>query len=146
MGAPLKVLIVEDSEDDSELLVHELRRGGFDISWTRVETEDAMRAALEEDDWDVVTSDYEMPRLSAPKALVVLKESGRYVPFIVVSGVISMERAVELMRAGAHDFVEKNDLARLVPAIERGLRGPRNTAGACGRNRRCAQARSGSAP
>ncbi len=55
MGAPLKVLMVEDSEDDSELLVHELRRGGFDISWTRVETEDALRAALEDDAWDVVT-------------------------------------------------------------------------------------------
>ncbi len=123
MGAPLKVLVVEDSEDDSELLLHELRRGGFDLSWKRVETEDALRAALEENAWDVVTSDYEMPRLSAPKALEVLKESGRDVPFIVVSGVISMERAVELMRAGAHDFVEKNDLARLVPAIERGLRG-----------------------
>ncbi|MFQ5619756.1 MAG: PAS domain S-box protein, partial [Rhodospirillales bacterium] len=122
MGAPLKVLMVEDSEDDSELLVHELRRGGFDLSWTRVETEDALRAALEDDPWDVVTSDYDMPRLSAPKALEVLKESGRDLPFIVISGVISMERAVELMRAGAHDFVEKNDLARLVPAIERGLR------------------------
>ena len=122
MGAPLKVLIVEDSEDDSELLVHELRRGGFDLSWTRVETEDALRAALEDDSWDVVTSDYHMPRLSAPKALEVLKESGRDVPFIVISGVISMERAVDLMRAGADDFVEKNDLARLVPAIERGLR------------------------
>ena len=123
MGVPLKVLMVEDSEDDSELLVHELRRGGFDLSWTRVETEDALRAALEDDAWDVITSDYNMPRLSAPKALAVLKESGRDLPFIVVSGVISMERAVDLMRAGADDFVEKNDLARLVPAIERGLRG-----------------------
>ncbi len=122
MGAPLKVLIVEDSEDDSELLAHELRREGFDLSWTRVESEDALRAALEDDPWDVVTSDYDMPRLSAPKALEVLKESGRDIPFIVVSGVISMERAVDLMKAGADDFVEKNDLARLVPAVERGLR------------------------
>ncbi len=122
MGRPLKVLMVEDSEDDSELLLHELRRGGFDPAWKRVETEDALRAALEEDAWDIVTSDYEMPHLSAPKALEVLKESGRDVPFIVVSGVISMERAVELMKGGAHDFVEKNDLARLVPAVERGLR------------------------
>ncbi len=123
MRAPLKVLMVEDSEDDSELLVHELRREGFDPAWTRVETEDALRAALEDGAWDVVTSDYDMPRLSAPKALAVLKESVRDVPFIVVSGVISMDRAVDLMKAGAHDFVEKNDLARLVPAIERGLRG-----------------------
>lgn len=124
MGAPLRVLMVEDSEDDSELLVHELRRGGFDLTATRVDTEDALRAALEDDAWDVVTSDYNMPRLSAPKALAVLKESRRDLPpFIVVSGVISMERAVDLMKAGADDFVEKSDLARLVPAIERGLRG-----------------------
>ncbi len=119
MGAPLKVLIVEDSEDDSELLVHELRRGGFDLSWTRVETEDALRAALEENAWDVVTSDYEMPRLSAPKALGVLKESGRDVPFIVVSGVISMERAVELT---LHAF-QKNNMANEVVVAGDGAEG-----------------------
>jgi len=122
MARPLKVLMAEDSEDDSELLVHELRRGGFDPAWTRVETEKALRKALEDGEWDVVISDYDMPRLNGPRALAVVKESGRYLPFIVVSGVISMDRAVELMRAGAHDFVEKNDLARLVPAVERGLR------------------------
>ncbi|MFQ5618122.1 MAG: PAS-domain containing protein [Rhodospirillales bacterium] len=123
MDTSLKVLMVEDSVDDAEVLAQELRRGGFDPAWQRVETEDALRAALEDDPWDVVTATYEMPRLNAHKALEVLKECGRDVPFIVVSGVISMERIAELMRAGAHDVVEKNNLARLVPAVEQGLRG-----------------------
>jgi diguanylate cyclase (GGDEF)-like protein/PAS domain S-box-containing protein len=122
MSTSLRILLAEDSEDDALLLLHELRRGGFEPVHRQVETEGEFREALAEGEWDVIASDYDMPRLSAPVALEILKQSGRDLPFIVVSGVISMERAVTLMKAGAHDFVEKSDLARLGPAIQRCLR------------------------
>jgi len=120
------VLIVEDSEDDMLLLVRELRRGGYDPTFERVETAAAMRAALDQQKWDIVLSDYSMPRFSAPAALALLQdlsiESGLDLPFIIVSGAIGEETAVEAMRAGAHDYIKKDNLARLIPAIERELR------------------------
>lgn len=122
MSAPLKVLIVEDSADDTELLLHELRRGGFDPQWKRVDTDGGMRAALDEEAWDIIISDFTIPRFGAPAALEILKESGLDIPFIVTSGVISIERAVPIMRAGAKDFVDKNNLVRLVPAVQRELK------------------------
>lgn len=122
MGRPLRVLLVEDSEDDAELLVHELRNGGFDPVCRRIETAGTMRSALDAEQWDVVISDYRLPRFSAPAALELLAGSGLDLPFIVISGVVPMEKAVALMKAGAHDFVGKEDLSRLVPAIERELR------------------------
>ncbi len=122
MGAPLKVLIVEDSADDTDLLLLELRRGGFDPQWKRVDSDGGMRAALEEENWDIIISDYTIPRFGAPAALDILKESGLDIPFIVTSGVISIDRAVPMMRAGAKDFVDKNNFARLVPAVHRELK------------------------
>jgi PAS domain S-box-containing protein len=119
----LKVLIVEDSVDDALLLVRELRRGGYEPSYERVDTAEAMRAALERQSWDVVVSDHAMPAFSAPAALELLRENGRPdLPFIIVSGHIGEHAAVRAMKAGAHDFVAKDSLARLVPAIERELR------------------------
>ncbi len=122
MGTPLRVLIVEDSEDDAALLVRELRRGGYDPTLQRVDTAAAMSAALDRETWDIVISDYTMPRFSAPAALAVLQESGLDLPFIIVSGTIGEDPAVAAMKAGAHDYLMKGKLTRLVPAVERELR------------------------
>src|SRR5215210_6121510 len=119
---PLRVLIVEDSVDDTLLLLRELRRGGYEPQYERVDTAEAMRAALEKQDWDVVVSDHAMPSFSAPAALTLLQDGGwPDIPFIIVSGHIGEDAAVKAMKAGAHDFVSKDGLARLAPAIERGL-------------------------
>ncbi|MBI4318482.1 MAG: response regulator [Chloroflexi bacterium] len=122
MNVPLRVLIVDDSELDVQLLLRELRRGGYDPTFRRVDTRESMRAALDEREWDVVVADYVMPCFCGLAALGVLQEKGLDLPFIVVSGEISEEIAVEAMRAGAHDFVCKDKLARLNPAIQRELR------------------------
>lgn len=122
MSRPLRVLVVEDSEDDAQLILRELRRGGFEPDFERVETAEAMRAALEDRKWDIVIADYRMPQFSAPAALEQLNASGIDVPFIIVSGTIGEETAVAALKAGAHDFLIKSKLARLIPAIERELR------------------------
>ena len=118
----LRVLIVEDSEDDATMLLDELRRGGFETAHTRVQTADAMRTALHERTWDVVVSDYSMPQFTGINALSVLKATGIDVPLIIASGTIGEETAVEALKAGACDFLVKDRLARLVPAIEREMR------------------------
>ena len=122
MSKPLSALIVEDNEQDAALLVRELRRGGYDLSFDRVETPDAMGAALDERTWDIVLSDYSMPRFSAPAALALVRERNLDLPFIIISGTIGEEIAVESLRAGAHDFMVKGSLARLLPAIGREMR------------------------
>ncbi|MBW7997147.1 MAG: PAS domain S-box protein [Candidatus Glassbacteria bacterium] len=119
MAKPLKVLIVEDSEGDARLLVRHLRRGGFDPVHERVETAEAMRAAFADKAWDVVLCDYKLPKFSPPAALALLRELDVDLPFIVVSGAVGEERAADLMKAGAHDLVLKDSLARLIPAIKR---------------------------
>lgn len=122
MSKPLNILIVEDSEDDALLLLRELRRGGYEPVSERVETAEAMRAALERGKWDIVISDYILPKFSGSAALSLLNESGIDLPFIIVSGNIGEDIAVEAMRAGAHDYILKGNLRRLVPAVERELR------------------------
>lgn len=122
MNTLLRVLIIEDSEDDAILLVRELRRGGYDLTFERVDTPDAMTAALEQQTWDIVVSDYSMPHFGGFAALELLKKSELDLPFIILSGAIGEEIAVESMRTGAHDYIMKDDLARLIPAIERELR------------------------
>lgn len=122
MGTPLKILIVEDSEDDLFLLLHELRKGGYDPEYRALCTAEAMKAALAEQEWDIITSDYNMPGFSAMGALEILRNSGLDLPFIVVSGKIGEDQAVAAMKAGAHDYVMKQNLSRLAPAIERELR------------------------
>jgi two-component system, cell cycle sensor histidine kinase and response regulator CckA len=119
MNADLRVLLVEDSEDDAILLMNALERGGCRASVRRVETAAAMREALDGQEWDVVISDYFMPRFSGPDALALLKEKGLDLPFLIVSGAVEEETAVLAMRAGAHDYIMKDNLARLVPVIER---------------------------
>ena len=122
MGTPLRVLIVEDSEDDTILVVRELQRGGYEPTFERVDTPEAMNAALEQQTWDIILADYAMPRFSMPAALAMVKEKELDLPFIIVSGAIGEEAAVVAMRAGAHDYVMKSNLARLAPAVERELR------------------------
>jgi signal transduction histidine kinase len=118
----LRVLMVEDSPPDAELLAHELSKGAYDLTWERVETADAMKAALERAPWDIIVSDYSLPAFSGPAALQMMQSAGRDVPFIMVSGTIGEETAVAALRAGACDFLVKGQLARLLPAIERELR------------------------
>ena len=122
MSRPLRMLIVEDSEDDTLLLVRELRRGGYDPTFERVETAEGMNAALEKHQWDIVIADYAMPQFSAIDALGLFKEKGLEAPFFIVSGAIDEETAVAAMRAGAHDYIMKDHLGRLIPAIDRELR------------------------
>ena len=122
MGKPLRALIVEDSPNDAELLIHALTGGGYDLTCERVETADDMRAALAREPWDIVLSDYSLPTFSGPDALRITQAMECDVPFIIVSGTIGEETAVSALKAGAHDFLVKGRLARLVPAIERELR------------------------
>ena len=122
MNTHLRVLLVEDSEDDSQLLLREIRRGGHGVEFERVETATAMKAALARQTWDVIICDYSLPQFGAPQALAVLKESGYDLPFIIVSGTIGEESAVSALKAGAHDFVVKGSLARLIPAIQREMK------------------------
>lgn len=118
----LRVLLVEDSEDDAALTLRQLKKGGYEPSSKRVDTPDAMRAALEVNEWDIILSDYNMPEFSGPAALALLRSTGIDLPFIVISGAMGEESAVALMKAGAHDYIMKDNLARLIPAIERELR------------------------
>ncbi|MCX6905839.1 MAG: response regulator [Verrucomicrobia bacterium] len=122
MPIPLQLLLVEDSADDTDFILRALGRGGYDPACTRVETADAMAGALKDQPWDLVISDYALPHFSGPEALRLLRASGRDLPFIVVSGAIGEETAAAIMKAGAHDYVMKSNLARLAPAVERELR------------------------
>jgi len=120
---PLRVLLVEDSADDAILLDRHLRRSGYSLDVTRVETAEAMQRALDDAaGWDVILADYQLPNFSAPAALILLKSTGRDIPFIMMSGAVDEETAVAAMRAGAHDYIAKQNLARLIPAIERELK------------------------
>src|SRR5256885_3768163 len=122
MGKPLRVLMVEDSEDDARLMLRELRGAGYDLTHERVDTAAALEAALDRHPWDLVIGDYSMPHFSGTAALAMLRRRGLDVPYICVSGTITEELAVAAMKAGAHDYVTKGQLKRLLPAIERELR------------------------
>lgn len=119
---PLHVLIVEDSENDADLLQIELERSGYQPKCLRVETPEAMAAALLRQNWDLIVADYVMPHFSGLAALAKVKEMGLDLPFVIVSGHITDDTAVAAMKAGAHDYVMKDNLARLGPAVERELR------------------------
>ena len=118
----MRVLIVEDSEDDARLLCSELASAGNDLTYKQVDCVSGMRAALQESDWDVVISDHAMPSFSSLEALDLLKQSGKDIPFIIYSGNIGEQVAVSAMRNGAHDYVYKGNGARLIPSIERELK------------------------
>ncbi len=136
MNAPLRLLLIEDSEDDALLIVRELTRAGYEPNYVRVDTEAAVRTALKRGPWDIVVSDFRMPHFTGTDALKLLRDGDRDTPFIFVSGTIGEDIAVEAMRAGAQDYVTKGNLRRLVPAIERELRDA-----AVRRERRASEAR-----
>jgi signal transduction histidine kinase len=117
----LRVLLVEDSPDDAELVLCELAAAGFDVDGHRTETPEETRAALADGEWDIVLSDYNLPMFSAQEALQTLQASGKDIPFIIVSGCVGDEAAVAMMKAGAEDFVIKGSYARLAPAVNRAL-------------------------
>jgi len=121
MSKSLRILIVEDSEDDTELLLHELRRAAYDPTFERVDTPAAMSAALEQQKWDLIVADFSMPQFNALAALELLNKKGLDLPFIIVSGTIGEELAVTAMKNGARDYIMKGNLRRLVPAVEREL-------------------------
>ncbi|MCI0405376.1 MAG: ATP-binding protein [candidate division Zixibacteria bacterium] len=121
MSKPLRVLIVDDSEDDAILLVRDLRHGDYEPLYLRVDRPEAMKNALEKSAWDLVLSDFTMPHFNGMAALSVLKETRQDIPFIIVSGSIGEDIAVACMKAGASDYIMKNNLNRLVPAVAREL-------------------------
>ncbi|MGD9732154.1 MAG: response regulator [Desulfamplus sp.] len=119
---PLRILLVEDSESDAELIIRLIKRSGFDLTFEQVQTNQEMIEAITNREWDIVLSDYNMPQFDALSALNLLHSTGKDIPFIVVSGAIGEDTAVAIMKGGAHDYVMKNNLPRLIPAIERELR------------------------
>jgi PAS domain S-box-containing protein len=122
MSKPLRVLIVDESEEDAQLIVRELRRGGFDPTYERCDTQAAFKAALEWKTWDVIVADYELPRFNGLTALGIARETGLDIPFVLVSNTIGESLAVTAMKAGAQDYVLKSEMARLPAAVEREVR------------------------
>jgi PAS domain S-box-containing protein len=122
MSTPLRVLIVEDSVDDALLTVRELKRAGYDVSYEQVETGAAMAAALRQNTWDLVIADYSLPRFSGIAALELLKSTGLDIPFLIVSGSIGEDLAVDVMKSGASDYLMKGNVKRLIPSVQRELR------------------------
>ena len=121
----LRVLMVEDSEDDDTAYYPELKKGGYDPVYERVETAAAMKKALKEKQWNIILCDYKMPKFNGPSAIAVLKETNIDIPLIIVSGTIGEEEAVECMRLGAEDYIMKGNLSRLCPAIDREIKEPK---------------------
>lgn len=126
MNKPIRVLIVEDSEDDALMLVRQLKKDGYNPTYNQVDTAEAIMDAFEKQTWDVILCDSSMPGLSVFEAFDLYKEKRLDLPFIIVSGAIVYDNAVAIMKAGAHDYILKNDLAKLAPAIDRALRNLKN--------------------
>src|SRR5258708_381772 len=122
MAEPLRILVAEDSETDAELVQRQLKRGGLDFQSRRVQPEPDFRRELDEFRPDLVISDFSMPQFNGRTALAIARESRADIPFIFISGTIGENVAVDMMKAGADDYVMKNNLARLLPALERELR------------------------
>ncbi|HEY3057264.1 MAG TPA: response regulator [Thermoanaerobaculia bacterium] len=123
MAKTLRILLVEDSERDAALILLYLRRGGYEPTLQRVETRFEMKAKLETADWDIIISDFNLPGFNAYASLKVLQESGRRIPFIVLSGEISQEIIDGVTKAGANEYLAKYEMRQIVPAIERALHG-----------------------
>jgi DNA-binding NtrC family response regulator len=121
MSQPLRLLIVEDSEDDVNLLLRVLRQGDYEPAYEVVSTPEAMRTALAGQEWEVITCDHAMPHFNTPAALALAQELRPDVPFIIVSGESDLQLVVSLMKMGAQEFIPKRELTRLVPAVAREL-------------------------
>ncbi|WP_052518230.1 hybrid sensor histidine kinase/response regulator [Archangium violaceum] len=122
MPTPLHLLLIEDFEDDALMVLRELRRSGYDVTHKRVETAEALASALDSGPWDAIIADYALPRFDALAAFSLVQQRGLDVPFLIVSGQIGEDTAVAAMRAGVHDFLLKDRLSRLGPAVARELR------------------------
>lgn len=121
MATPLRVLFIEDSDDDTLLQVRLLRQGGYEVSYEQVETPAALSQALEKK-WDIIISDYSMPHFKGTDALQLVRQKGQDIPFIFVSGTIGEDTAVAALKVGAQDYLMKTNLGRLIPAVQRELR------------------------
>src|SRR4029077_1813273 len=122
MTEPLRILLAEDSDSDAALLERELRREGLDFRIHRVQTESDFRRALDQLQPHLVISDFSMPQFNGRTALAITRESQAHIPFIFISGTIGENVAVDMMKSGSDDYVMKNNLARLLPALKRELR------------------------
>src|SRR5262245_20989686 len=118
----IRLLLIEDSEDDADLLLRELERGGYRLHYRRVDTPDGLKSALGDREWDLVIADYTMPRFSGSEALAMVRQQSSDLPFIFVSGTIGEEAAVAALKSGAQDYIVKGKTGRLLPAIQRELR------------------------
>lgn len=122
MPEKLDALLIEDSEDDATLIVHELEHGGFDVSYERIDTSDAIEEALGRKKWDIIFCDHAMPEICAPEALQIAKKLSPETPFVIVSGWMNEELAEAAKKEGADDFVRKNNLIKLVPVVKREMK------------------------
>lgn len=122
MPNPLRLLVVEDSVDDTFFIVRELQRGGYSVDFERVETPAGMQAALQNRTWDLIISDFSMPLFGGSAALALYQQKQLDIPFILVSGTMGEDIAVEMLKAGAHHYVMKDNLTKLVPAVNHELR------------------------
>ncbi len=122
MPERLDALLIEDSEDDATLIVHELEHGGFDVNYERIDTSDEIEKALSNKKWDIIFCDHAMPGICAPEALQLAKKLSPETPFVIVSGWMNDELAEAAKKDGANDFVRKNNLIKLVPVVKRELK------------------------
>jgi DNA-binding NtrC family response regulator len=122
MAKPLQALLIEDSEDDATLIVHELEHGGYEVLFERIDTSRAIEEALGRKEWDIIICDHAMPHICAPEALQIVKRICPDTPFVIVSGWITDELAEAAKKEGARDFVRKNNLVKLVPIVQRELK------------------------
>ena len=122
MAEKINILIVEDSLDDCDILVRHFQKANVPLNFERVETETDLVRALEKQEWHTIICDFTLPQLSAPHVLAIVKARWPEIPFIVISGSIGEERAVDIMRAGANDYIMKDNLTRLVPVIQREIK------------------------
>lgn len=126
MTTLLRVLIVDDSDDDTNLIIRKLRDDGYNPKWKRVDTAEAMKRALEHESWDVILCDYKMPLFSVHAALKIVQEENIDIPFILVSGAIGEDAAMAAVKSGAHDYVMKGNLSRLAITIEKEINEAKN--------------------
>lgn len=122
LNESVSIILIEDNKNDAELIIAELKRSGMTPEWVRIETAQELYANLESDLYDIIISDYHLPKFSAPEAISIVQEHGRDIPIIIVSGLIGEETAVALMKKGAHDYVMKGNIKRLPEAIRREMR------------------------
>jgi PAS domain S-box-containing protein len=121
MNKNLRVIFIEDNENDLMLILREMQIAGYEVSYTQVQTAEDLENKLETEEWDLIICDYILPHFNGNVALEIYKSMNLEIPFIIVSGLIGEDRAVNMIKAGAHDYVLKNNLARLIPAVERAL-------------------------